>query len=161
MRRPDIRNAMNVTRILELTLNLPSTAGRFDDFMDIFNNERPHEALDMKYSAKVYHPSTRLYKECRISIIPFLVATIRYRCSFRAGPVDPLDLSRLLKFLGGFSEHLTCSCIIAKKDTLFVRPMIRFRRAQTQSSCALYFVKESHLSSILKGLTTIYLHLLN
>jgi putative transposase len=35
---------------------------RFDDFIEIFNNERPHEALDMKCPAEVYQPSTRLYQ---------------------------------------------------------------------------------------------------
>ena len=34
---------------------------RFDDFIDIFNNERPHEALDMKCPAEVYQPSPRAY----------------------------------------------------------------------------------------------------
>jgi hypothetical protein len=35
---------------------------RFDDFIEIFSNERPHEALDMKCPAEVYQPSTRAYK---------------------------------------------------------------------------------------------------
>jgi putative transposase len=35
---------------------------RFDDFIEIFNNERPHEALDMKCPAEVYQPSVRAYK---------------------------------------------------------------------------------------------------
>ena len=30
--------------------------------MEVFNNERPHEALDMKCQAEVYQPSTRLYQ---------------------------------------------------------------------------------------------------
>ena len=34
---------------------------KFDDFIDIFNNERPHEALDMKTPSEVYTPSTRQY----------------------------------------------------------------------------------------------------
>jgi transposase InsO family protein len=32
---------------------------RFDDFRDEFNDERPHEALDMKTPAEVYTPSPR------------------------------------------------------------------------------------------------------
>jgi len=32
---------------------------RFDDFINEFNEERPHEALDMKCPAEVYLPSTR------------------------------------------------------------------------------------------------------
>jgi len=35
---------------------------RFDDFIDVFNNERPHEALDVKCPAEVYQPSTPAYK---------------------------------------------------------------------------------------------------
>jgi len=34
---------------------------RFDKFMEVFNNERPHEALDMKCPAEVYQPSQRVY----------------------------------------------------------------------------------------------------
>ncbi len=34
----------------------------FDDFIEVFNNERPHEALDMKCPAEVYQLSTRPYK---------------------------------------------------------------------------------------------------
>jgi len=34
---------------------------KFDDFIDEFNNERPHEALDMKLPAEVYTPSKRVY----------------------------------------------------------------------------------------------------
>jgi putative transposase len=35
---------------------------KFDAFIDEFNTERPHEALDMKYPAEVYKPSDRVYK---------------------------------------------------------------------------------------------------
>ena len=34
---------------------------RFDKFIEVFNNERPHEALDMKCPAEVYQPSPRPY----------------------------------------------------------------------------------------------------
>ena len=34
---------------------------RFDDFLEEYNNARPHEALDMKRPAEVYEPSTRAY----------------------------------------------------------------------------------------------------
>ena len=34
---------------------------RFERFIEVFNNERPHEALDMKCPAEVYQPSTRPY----------------------------------------------------------------------------------------------------
>ena len=34
---------------------------KFDAFVSEFNNERPHEALDMRMPAEVYSPSTRPY----------------------------------------------------------------------------------------------------
>jgi hypothetical protein len=34
---------------------------KFDDFLEEFNNERPHEALDMKCPAEVYTPAIRRY----------------------------------------------------------------------------------------------------
>jgi putative transposase len=34
---------------------------RFDKFMEIFNEQRPHEALDMQCPAEVYQPSPRPY----------------------------------------------------------------------------------------------------
>jgi len=42
--------------------NFLQQQARFDDFIEIFNNERPHEALDMKCPAEVYQPSTRTYR---------------------------------------------------------------------------------------------------
>ncbi len=39
-------------------LNFLQQQARFDDFIEFFNNERPHEALDMKCPAEVYQPST-------------------------------------------------------------------------------------------------------
>src|SRR5713101_2819299 len=41
--------------------NFLQQQARFDKFIDIFNNERPHEALDMKCPAEVYQPSPRPY----------------------------------------------------------------------------------------------------
>jgi len=37
--------------------NFLQQQARFDSFLDIFNNERPHEALNMLCPAEVYHPS--------------------------------------------------------------------------------------------------------
>src|ERR1700682_3820380 len=41
--------------------NFLQQQARFDDFIEVFNNERPHEALNMKCPAEVYQPSTRTY----------------------------------------------------------------------------------------------------
>jgi putative transposase len=35
---------------------------KFDDFLEEFNTERPHQALDMKCPAEIYTPSARLYR---------------------------------------------------------------------------------------------------
>ena len=41
--------------------NFLQQQARFDDFMEVFNGQRPHEALDMKCPAEVYQPSPRPY----------------------------------------------------------------------------------------------------
>jgi putative transposase len=41
--------------------NFLQPQARFDKFMEVFNQERPHEALDMKCPAEVYQPSPRSY----------------------------------------------------------------------------------------------------
>jgi len=41
--------------------NFLQQQARFDDFLEVFNHQRPHEALDMKYPAEIYQPSTRAY----------------------------------------------------------------------------------------------------
>src|SRR5436309_2664760 len=57
---------------MHLTLKLETTkpAGqsflqqqaKFDDFIDCYNNERPHQALNMQYPAQRYRPSPRPYR---------------------------------------------------------------------------------------------------
>jgi transposase InsO family protein len=42
--------------------NFLQQQAKFDAFPHEFNNERPHEALDMKCPADVYKPSTRPYR---------------------------------------------------------------------------------------------------
>jgi transposase InsO family protein len=49
---------------------------KFDAFIDEFNNERPHEALDMKYPAEVYIPSLRAYEGILEPDYPFHDQTI-------------------------------------------------------------------------------------
>lgn len=44
---------------------------KFDDFIDCFNNERPHQALEMKYPCEVYQPSTRQYQGLETIQYPF------------------------------------------------------------------------------------------
>jgi hypothetical protein len=42
--------------------NILQQQGKFDDFIEEFNNERPHEALDMKCPAELYTASTTPYR---------------------------------------------------------------------------------------------------
>lgn len=41
--------------------NLLQQQERFDAFLETYNNERPHEAIEMKYPAEVYQPSIRKF----------------------------------------------------------------------------------------------------
>jgi len=43
-------------------LNFLQQQAKFDDFIDEFNNERPHESLAMKYPAEIYTASNKPYK---------------------------------------------------------------------------------------------------
>ena len=42
--------------------NFLQQQAKFDDFIDEYNNERPHQALDMKVPAERYRPSKRSYQ---------------------------------------------------------------------------------------------------
>ena len=42
-------------------MNFLQQQARFDDFVDEFNTERPHEAIDMKRPAELYRPAPRAY----------------------------------------------------------------------------------------------------
>ena len=56
--------------------NFLQQQARFDKFMEIFNQERPHEALDMKCPAEVYQPSPRPYTGLPEIDYPFQDETI-------------------------------------------------------------------------------------
>ena len=44
---------------------------RFDRFMGVYNNERPHQALDGRYPAELYTPSPRVYRTPDPPVYPF------------------------------------------------------------------------------------------
>ncbi len=56
--------------------NLLQQQARFDEFLDCYNRERPHQALDMKYPAELYHPSPRPYRGLSELTYPFHDRTI-------------------------------------------------------------------------------------
>jgi putative transposase len=58
------------------TKNLLKQQERFDRFMHVFNQERPHEALGMKYPAELYVSSSRPYKGLSDLEYPFHDRTI-------------------------------------------------------------------------------------
>ena len=56
--------------------NFLQQQARFDQFIQTFNQERPHEALGMKYPAELYMPSPRPYKGLGELEYPFHDRTI-------------------------------------------------------------------------------------
>jgi putative transposase len=56
--------------------NFLKQQARFDQFLKCYNQERPHQALDMKYPAELYQPSPRAYRGLRELDYPFHDRTI-------------------------------------------------------------------------------------
>ena len=56
--------------------NIFQQQAKFDAFIEEFNNERPHEALDMKYPAEVYTASPRPYQGITEPEYPFHDKTV-------------------------------------------------------------------------------------
>jgi putative transposase len=51
--------------------NVLQQQARFDVFVDRYNQERPHQALDMKLPSEVYVPSERVYRGLAVLDYPF------------------------------------------------------------------------------------------
>ena len=56
--------------------NFLQQQAKFDDFLDCYNHERPHQALDMKYPAELYRTSARPYRGLGELEYPFHDRTI-------------------------------------------------------------------------------------
>ncbi len=56
--------------------NILQQQGKFDAFIEEFNNERPHEALDRKYPAEIYTASLRRYEGIPEPHYPFHDRTV-------------------------------------------------------------------------------------
>ncbi|MBI4290337.1 MAG: transposase family protein, partial [Betaproteobacteria bacterium] len=56
--------------------NFLQQQAKFDQFIDCYNQERPHQALDMRYPAELYQPSTRPYRGLSNLLYPFHDRTI-------------------------------------------------------------------------------------
>jgi putative transposase len=63
------------------SFNFLQQQSRFDDFIEIYNQQRPHQALQMRYPAELYTPSTRVYRPPDPPEYPFHDRTVRVtRC---------------------------------------------------------------------------------
>src|SRR5215471_15040464 len=56
--------------------NFLQQQARFDDFLHYYNQERPHQALDMQYPAELYRPSLRSYRGLSELEYPFHDRTV-------------------------------------------------------------------------------------
>jgi putative transposase len=56
--------------------NFLQQQAKFDDFIDCYNRERPHQALNMKYPAELYRPSPRPYRGLGALDYPFHDRTV-------------------------------------------------------------------------------------
>jgi putative transposase len=63
--------------------NLLQQQEKFDRFIEEFNTQRPHQALDMKYPREVYQPSLRPYHGLGEVAYPFHDRTITVTCCGR------------------------------------------------------------------------------
>ena len=57
--------------------NFLQQQSKFDDFIDEYNHERPHQALQMKYPGELYTPSGREYRAPEDPMYPYHDHTIR------------------------------------------------------------------------------------
>ena len=63
--------------------NFLQQQAKFDTFIDEFNNQRPHEALQMKCPAEIYTPSLRPYQGLPEPHYPFHDRTVVVTCCGR------------------------------------------------------------------------------
>ena len=59
------------------SFNFLQQQSRFDDFIELYNQQRPHQALQMRYPAELYTPSTRPYRAPEPPEYPFHDRTVR------------------------------------------------------------------------------------
>lgn len=57
--------------------NFLQQQSHFDDFQEQYNNDRPHQALNMKYPGELYTPSARIYEGITEPEYPFHDKSIR------------------------------------------------------------------------------------
>ena len=57
--------------------NFLQQQARFDDFIEVYNHQRPHQALNMKYPGELYTPSPRVFRPPDEPEYPFHDRTLR------------------------------------------------------------------------------------
>jgi putative transposase len=78
-----------------VAFNFLQQQARFDAFVEQYNNDRPHQALNMKYPAEVYTPSARIYRPPEEPAYPFHDRTVRItRCGRICIGSRKINLSR-------------------------------------------------------------------
>ncbi len=58
------------------SFNFLQQQSRFDKFIEVYNSQRPHQALGMRYPAELYTPSVRPYRDPEPPQYPFHDRTV-------------------------------------------------------------------------------------
>ena len=66
------------------SFNFLQQQSRFDKFMDVYNSQRPHQAIGMRYPAELYTPSARPFRHPEPPQYPFHDRTV---CVTRCGRI--------------------------------------------------------------------------
>ena len=66
------------------SFNFLQQQSRFDEFIEVYNHERPHAAIAMRYPGEVYTPSARPYRDPEPPQYPFHDRTV---CVTRCGRI--------------------------------------------------------------------------
>jgi putative transposase len=66
------------------SFNFLQQQSRFDQFIQVYNHERPHQALGMRYPGELYTPSARAYRDPEPPQYPFHDRTV---CVTRCGRI--------------------------------------------------------------------------
>ncbi len=78
-------------------INLLQQQEKFDNFIQEFNTDRPHQAIDMKYPSELYKTSTRIYKGIEELNYPFHDRTVTVtNCGRICIRRNKINLSRAL-----------------------------------------------------------------
>ena len=140
--------------------NFLQQQGRFDQFISIFNQERRHEALNVRYPAELYSPSPRPYSGLPELEYPFHDRTITVtRCGrICMGPLK-INLSQafagqkvsvkqveekiwLVSFMGydlSFFDHETCR--IESAANPFAAKVLAVSSGRRNTSIVIYLIR--------------------